>query len=298
MNDKWLGQQERSNLFLIKLIRAIASRTGRRFTRMFLPIITLYFFLTSRSTRQASRSYWLRVSGEKAGAWQVFGHIYWFAATVLDRVFFVTEQFEYFDIRILNQNVVDDIIEKYGKCILLGSHVGSFEVLRALVVKNRSVPLKILMYRGHNEMVTSVLESLNADIADTVIDLGDENAIFNIQEATDQGYSIGMLGDRDTGNERLVRCQLLGGDVELPAGPFLLASILKLPVVMFYGLYRGGNRYDICFDLLGERISINRKQREQDVTEIVARYVASIEKYVRIEPKNWFNFYDYWHEQG
>lgn len=297
MTEKWRGQQERSNLFIMNLACSIARKLGRGFMRLFLPFITLYFFLTSRTARQASKSYLQRVTGVKAGAWKVFRHLYWFASTVLDRVFFVTERFKYFDIQIHGRTVIDDMIEKHGKCILLGSHLGSFEVLRALVVKNRHIPLKILMYREQNEMVTSVLEALNVDIAETVIDLGEENAVFNIQLAVDQGYSIGILGDRYTGNERLVHCQLLGGDVALPAGPFLLASILKLPIVMFYGLYRGGNRYDIYFDLLDEKITINRKQREQDVTEIAGHYVRSLEKHLRLEPMNWFNFYDYWHEQ-
>jgi len=296
MSDKWLGQQERSNLFFIKLICAMASKMGRRFTRILLPLITLYFFFTSRTTRQSLGSYWLRVTGKKAGAWKLFKHIHWFATTVLDRVFFVTEQFEYFDIRLHNLDIMDDMIEKHGKCIMLGSHLGSFEVLRALVVKNRHVALKILMQRGHNEMVTSVLDSLNVDIANTVINLGEEDTVFNIQEAVDNGFSIGMLGDRCIGNERLVHSALLGGEVVLPAGPILLASILKLPVVMFYGLYRGGNRYDIYFDLLDEQISIDRNQREQDVEKIADRYMASLEKHIRIEPANWFNFYDYWHE--
>lgn len=298
MSDIWLEQPERSNLFFIKLICAMANTMGRRITLLFLPLITLYFFLTTRSTRQASQSFLQRISGQKPSVRKKLKHVYWFATTVLDRYFFVTEQFEYFDIRIHNQDVVDTMTEKYGKCILLGSHLGSFEVLRALVVKNRSLPLKILMHRGHNEMVTSVLESLNGDIAETVIDLGQENAVFNIQEAVDQGYSIGILGDRCTGDERLVHCQLLGGEVALPAGPFLLASILKLPIVMFYGMYRGGNRYEICFELLDEKVTINRQQREQEITEIAARYAHSLEKYVRMEPMNWFNFYDYWNDKG
>jgi len=54
-------------------------------------------------------------------------------------------------------------------CILLGSHFGSFEVLRTLGVTQQDFPLKVLMDIEHNQNITRFLDALNHKIASTVI---------------------------------------------------------------------------------------------------------------------------------
>ena len=296
MSHYWTHQKERSNIYLIRFICNFASKSGRRFVRFFLPVITLYFFLTSPLTRRSSRHFQRRAGVQKINSWTVLRHMHWFSSIVLDRVYFITDQFQYFDIKLKNLEVIDKVLSEHKKCILLGSHLGSFDVLRTMAVSQDKIPLKILMHRSHNEMITGVLEGLNPDLANTVIDLADEDAILEVQQSVDEGYSIGILGDRHAGKERVVSANLLGGEVEMPAGPFLLASIFKVPIVVFYGLYRGGNRYEIVFELLSEHIDISRENREQDLQDICQKYCQSLERHIAIEPKNWFNFYDYWRD--
>ncbi len=74
----------------------------------------------------------------------------------------------------------------------------------------------------------------------------------------------------------------------------LLASALKVPVVLCFGLYRGGNRYDIYFELLAECIEISRQDRAKDMASWTQKYVDRLEYYCRLAPYNWFNFYNYW----
>lgn len=297
MSQYWTHHKERSNIYLIRFICNLASKSSRPFVRLFLPVITLYFFLTSPATRKSSRQFQIRAGLNKINSLTVLKHMYWFASTVLDRVYFITDQFQYFDINIQNLDVIEKVQNEHKQCILLGAHLGSFDVLRTLAVKNNILPLKILMQRSHNEMITGVLEGFNPDIADTVIDLADQDAILEIQQSIEQGFSIGILGDRHAGKERVIPVSLLGGEVNMPAGPFLLASIFKLPVVIFYGLYRGGNQYDIVFELLSDNVNISREHRDQDLLEICLLYCDSMERHIKIEPKNWFNFFDYWHDE-
>ena len=39
----------------------------------------------------------------------------------------------------------------------------------------------------------------------------------------------------------------------LPGRPWQLAAALKVPVVLCFGLYRGGNRYDLYFEPFADR---------------------------------------------
>ena len=73
-----------------------------------------------------------------------------------------------------------------------------------------------------------------------------------------------------------------------------LASILKQPVVLMVGLYRGGNRYDLYFEKLIDVTHVDRKDRARVTQEWLKLYVARLEHYCRLAPFNWFNFYDFW----
>ncbi len=117
-----------------------------------------------------------------------------------------------------------------------------------------------------------------------------------VHEALGQGAIVGMLGDRVSENDRVVRCRFLGSDTAFPAGAMLLASLLDVPVVLAFGLYRGKNRYSVHFEPFAEHVATDRCSRNADIRRWTQRYVDCLEKYARRAPYNWFNFYDYWSE--
>jgi predicted LPLAT superfamily acyltransferase len=294
MSRAWLEQQERSSEFWLRLIRWIALNMGRPVARLFLYPIAIYFLIFSIKARRASKDYLRRVLGRSPGFVDQFRHFYYFAATILDRVYLLSGQEGLLDIRIHNEEVLLEKVDSGNGVILLGSHLGSFEVLRALAVHQQHFPLKVLMYADHNEMVTRMLSVLSPEVAETVIPLGKPNTLLRVKESLDRGDLIGILGDRIAESDKHVECNILGGKTKLPAGPMLLAVTLKVPVVLFYGLYKGGRRYDIHFELLTEAVAVSRVERESTINDLTRRYAERLEFYAKQEPYNWFNFYDYW----
>lgn len=291
---EWTEQTERSNPFTLRLICYIALNLSRGFARLLLWPITLYFFIGSPSARYASGQYLRRVPGCKGNAWQIIRHIHHFSAVVLDRVYFLTDQFQRFSIDIYDEEHLDEAMSHGRGAILLGSHVGSFEALRCLALRRKQLPLRILMYQDHNAMITRILDELNPDVASSVINLAKPTALFEMQEALEQGELVGMLGDRVLKDEKKTSCTFLGEDVNFPAGPFKLAEMLGVPVIGFFGIYTGGNHYEIHHKLLFDGKKVPGEQRESVVKELTQAYASSIEDMVRRYPYNWFNFYDYW----
>ena len=92
----------------------------------------------------------------------------------------------------------------------------------------------------------------------------------------------------------MVRVPFLGREAVFPAGPILLANALKVPVVLFFGLYMGGNRYQEHFELFADEINLGRASRPAELQAWVTRYAARLEHYCRLAPYNWFNFFDFW----
>jgi predicted LPLAT superfamily acyltransferase len=296
--NHWAVQQERSNPSALWLIVFIARNIGRWAGRLLLYPIVGYFLLTSRHVRRHSRRYLARVLQRPVGLRDVARHIHVFASTLLDRVFLLTSRFDVLDVHVHHAEQVLKHVHAGRGVVLLGSHLGSFEVMRAMATTRPELEVKILMHRGQNAMFMRAAERLNPALAQAIIDTGqrDTDLILEVKEALERGCCVGMLGDRSYGGERLVRCRFLGGEVALPAAPLLLASLLKVPVVLCFGLYGGGNRYDVHFEELGADIRIERRSREADLQHWVQRYADRLEHYTRMAPYNWFNFFDYWHE--
>ena len=224
-------------------------------------------------------------------------HIHAFASTILDRVYLLTSQFEKLKIQFPAENIPLSYSRNGVGCLLLGSHIGSFEVLRSYAVSNYPLPIKILMYKQQAPMMVEVLNALNPNVADTLISLdGSPSGLLKVKEAIDSGTTVGLLGDRilGKGNEKTVICMLLGEPVKMSTAPVLLASALKVPLIVFFGIYLGGNHYKIHFELLAEEVILNRKTRQLDIQAYTQQYVDILEKQMLETPYNWFNFYDYW----
>ncbi len=297
MSRDWSEKKERSNPATLRLICWIALHTSRFFARLFLYPITLYFYLTSAQVRSASQNYLRRISGLTGNPWQVAKHIFCFSATILDRVYFLTDQFHRFEIKIHGIEHIEAQRASGKGCILLGAHLGSFELLRALAVQNK-MPFKILMYQDHNAMITKIFDSLNPEIAKSVINLANDNAMLEMNERLNAGDMVGMLGDRYIEKDKRLNCQLLGDTVEFPAGPMTLATITKVPVIFFCGVYCGKNKYEIYIEKITEATQLSRGKRDDYVRKTTQKYVELIEYYLKKYPYNWFNFYDFWQDES
>jgi predicted LPLAT superfamily acyltransferase len=296
MSRRWFQQRERGSPFLVRIILWIALHIGRPPARMLLYPISLYFFLTATDQRKASRLYLRRVLQIEPHAGQILRHIHCFAATILDRVYLLADHHQDYCIELNNVHALLDLVDTHQGCLLLGAHIGSFEVLRALAMEERHFPLKILMYPDHNQTVTDLLGSLNPELAETVIPLGQVDTVIQVHESLSNGTVVGMLGDRAADNDKTVDCRILGGMARFPVGPAVLAASMKVPIVLFFGLYRGNKHYEIHFERLPDADFRDRATRPEKIQQWMQHYAERLEIQVRRLPYNWFNFYDFWEE--
>jgi len=291
---RWADLPERGTPLLVRLTGWIALHLGRSVARLLLYPISLYFLLTGGEARRASYEFLTRVRRRPTHWWHVFRHFHCFAATILDRVYLLKGEFDNFEVTVYQKEILDRQIKSGKGCILLGSHLGSFEVLRTIGVTQKEFPLKVVMDPAHNERLTMFLDALNEKIANTVIIPDRPDTLLRVKENLDAGYLIGILGDRPTNDGKTTQCNFLGAPATFPAGPTLLAALMHCPVILFFGIYRGTNRYDIHFETLADEITLNRESRANDVQHWVQHYVGRLEHYVMLAAYNWFNFYPFW----
>jgi predicted LPLAT superfamily acyltransferase len=278
----WTKRPEGGGRFAIWLIRTIALKLGRWPARALLWPITLYFLA--------------RVLPHSPRFVDVLRHVHAFASVILDRVFMLTEQFRRFDIRTHGLAELHESIDPGRGAILLGAHVGSFEALRVLSLERPDIRVRAVLDTGQNPAITAMLDALNPAIAATVIDASQDGTaiVLAIKEECERNAVVTLLGDRARPGEPAVPVRFLGDEAWFPASPWLIAAALRVPVVLCFGLYRGGNRYDLYFERFSEHVEIPRRERQAALARHVQAYADRLAHHVRSAPCNWFNFYDFW----
>ena len=137
-----------------------------------------------------------------------------------------------------------------GRGILLfGAHFGSYEATRVLGLSRPDIRFRTVIDIDQNPMMSRLLNALNPALAATVI---------NSREAGPMSRSRSRTPWRGRARRRCSRTGASRRQTaetpfwEAPRGfrpqPWELAAALGAPVMLCFGVYRGGNRYHLCFE--------------------------------------------------
>lgn len=291
----WLSQEERGTNLGIRFVVGLCNLFGRSIARAFIRVLALYYVAFAVRGRKASREFLSIALGRRATFFEVTKHITTFALVALDRVFLLQNQRERFVLNSEGTEHLDALTAQKQGAILLGAHLGSFEAMRARA-DNRGHDLYVLAYLENAKKITQVLAALAPDMHDRVIALGSVSAVLQAKEVVDAGAMLAVLGDRTGLNSKTTEVEFFGRKAKFPTGPFLLASSLRCPVLLVFGLYLGENRYQMYCEPFAERVVLTRKDREGALQSYVQAYARRLEHYARLYPYNWFNLYDFWAE--
>lgn len=295
MKQGWLQQGERGTVSGLIMLGHFARLAGRPVARLLLYPICLYYLLFIPRARKASRQYLSRVFRRRAGWLHSFRHFFFFASTILDRLYFLTGVMRYFEVNKYGLDQLRDLLDRHDACIFLGAHIGSFELLRVGGARNWNLTINVMMYEGNaQKMQTAFSQAAGDGVTLKVLPVGGIDTPMRAKECVEKGESIAILADRSIDEGRMIEAPFLGAMARFPAGPFLLAAALGIPVVLSLGIYTGGNRYEEHFEVFSEGLQIKREKREQQLQDAVHRYAKRLEYYVNKYPYNWFNFYDFW----
>jgi predicted LPLAT superfamily acyltransferase len=290
----WIEHRERGSTWLLRVMAYLSLRFGRRVSRVILYGIALYFFLFAPGARRSSNAYLRLALGRAPRARDRFLQILSFATTIHDRVYLINGQFEKFNISVDGE----DLVLKYSGgrgALLLGAHMGSFEVMHSLGRTHGGLRVTMAMYEDNARKIGSILAAINPKLEPDIVPLGHIGAMLNIAERLDKGAFVGVLGDRTLGAEAVQSVSLLGQRANLPVGPMRAAAILRCPVFFMAGLYRGGKDYQVVFEQVADFSNMSAGARSAAVSAAIDKYASVLDKYCRRYPYNWFNFFDFWH---
>jgi predicted LPLAT superfamily acyltransferase len=294
----WIRHRERGSTVLLRIMAFVSLRLGRTLSRIPLYGIAVYFFLFAPSARRHSRRYLRLALGRRPSARDRFRQILSFATTIHDRVYLINAQFALFNITVEGEGLLHAQGDTGRGALLMGAHMGSFEVMHSLGRRQRGLHVTMAMYEENAHKINATLAAINPRLVPDIVPLGRIDAMLNIAERLDRGAFVGVLGDRTLGNEPVQAVTLLGERAYLPTGPMRAAAILRCPVFFMAGLYRGKNHYHVVFDPIADFSATPAGARAAAVHSALERYAAVLDQYCRSDPYNWFNFHDFWRAPG
>lgn len=304
----WAKQQEVKGLWGMRIMLAVWRLLGRKaFSLLLRPVVAVYWLTASRA-RNTSKSWLARVRQQLAARQMPqpkplnsYHHFLRFANSMLDKIASWRGELHLGRDVVLAPGAKEalNLDEPRGK-LLLVSHLGDVEVCRALAKLKGMPPINALVFNEHAPRFKQIMEEMAPESGIhllPVTDIGPDTAIV-IKDKIDRGEWFAIVGDRLAINQahgswRVTWCQFMGQPAPFAQGPFILASILRCPVLLIFALHQQGKLHIHC-EPFADPLLLPRADRQAALEHITSRYAARLEHYALLAPLDWFNFFDFW----
>ena len=291
----WQQRPEAGSRLALGFLAWIARHLGRTVLHLALYPITLYFFLVRAPERRASRAFLNRALDRPPRQRDVWRHFLCFARVTADRFFFLIGQTKDIQVRFIDSDDVQRVVDAGRPGIFLAAHFGSFEASRVIGPQLGGVDLQIVLDKRVSARFMEMAEAANPELTAKIIDSDQAPASLGlaIAQALRSGSWVGFLADRHRPGDRIATCSFLGAPAAFPVGPYIVASAFQAPIIgMFCRPTSTG--YDVHCEVLSEGERIPRKERDAALQALAARYAARLEHHVRAAPFGWFSSSSRW----
>jgi predicted LPLAT superfamily acyltransferase len=179
--------------------------------------------------------------------------------------------------------------------IQLSSHVGNYEIAGYTLTEEKK-PLNALVFYGEKASVmnnrTRLFTGKNIKMIPIRPDMGH---LFEIEQALQNGEIVSIPADRILGSQKKLQIPFLGKKADFPYGPFSIATMRGLNVLAVHVIKKNSQTYKIIVTPL----QYNREaSRQEQIKKLAGKYVAELERLVRLYPTQWYNFHEFWKLQS
>ncbi|NQD69189.1 lysophospholipid acyltransferase family protein, partial [Sphingobacterium shayense] len=185
----------------------------------------------------------------------------------------------------------DSLARKQGG-ILISAHVGNFEIAERFFADiDIDFQINVVTVDQEHTAIKEYIERVAGKSSVKFIKITEDMShVFQINEALSNNELICFTGDRYFVGSKKLRAELLGEFADFPAGPFLIASRLRAPLIFVYVMKEKGLHYHLY-----ARQAPDVKHRDPD--SYLLAYIQSVEGILRKYPLQWFNFFDFWNRK-
>ena len=206
-----------------------------------------------------------------------------FVAKWKNEVEFTKEGWEY----------LDEAVEKKTGAIIVMSHIGNWE-LAAEMLSRKGLPIMLYLGAKHKEQVERIHKDKLAQSGVKIVATSEkESSPFALLEGINflrEGGIVSMTGDRLWGDQRSVKINFLGYEVQLPDTPHLFALMSGAPLMTFFVNQKASGKYHIVVSRGRQVLAVSRQDRKNAVLASAQAYADQLEQMARQHPFEWNHF--------
>jgi len=295
-HSNWNGRARGGKIgngFLMMVLKLSGIRAGY----FCLYFIVPYFYLFAPQGRRGLNEYYSLVKPELSW-WgrqrEIMRHFFRYGQVLMDRVWQGFNENLVFQIRAEGrEHILRELSEGRG-ILMLGAHLGGWDLSSSLIKRTGlSDRIYRIEYKPVGYSYYSMTEKLRGNAVSSVDGTEDQDAIFTIHQKLKDGKCVAIMGDRPIA-DRFELIPFMGKLAPFDVTAFRLAAATRAPLLFTFGFKGQGQDYE--FYGRPSRVYQYSQQaaRELQLFAWAEGFVAELEKFVRMYPEQWFNFYSFW----
>ncbi|UGU15800.1 lipid A biosynthesis acyltransferase [Sinomicrobium kalidii] len=289
MTTEWKGKS-RGTVLGYRIFVFSMKKFGLGVAYFILCFVAFYYCLFARENSRSIYYYFRkRLKYSKFGSLvSIYRSYYVFGQTIIDKVAISSGMRDRFTYEFDGiENIQDTLKQKKGG-VLLSAHVGNFEISEHFFgdLKEKT-SISLLTNDIEHTAIREYLDSVTrkSDI-NFILIREDLSHIFEINAALARNEIVCITGDRFVKGAKYVTCDFIGKEARFPAGPFLLASRLNVPVLFVFVMREKGRHYHLY--------ARKAKAGKRDSEALLKEYAESVARILEKYPLQWFNYFDFW----
>jgi predicted LPLAT superfamily acyltransferase len=288
---QWDGKSK-GTVLGYKIFVFFIKKMGIQVSYFVLYFVASYYFLFLKKSNQAIFYYFKERLGYSyfKSKKTVFKSYYTFGQTILDKISISAGMRNKFTYEFDGVEILKKLLQEKKGGVLISAHIGNFEIAEHFFSEiDVDFQINLVTTDLEHSAIKNYLEKISKKSSIKLILIKDDlSHIFEINAALARNELVCFTGDRYFEGVKSLSEKLLGEEANFPAGPFLIASRLKVPVVFVYVM----KEPNLHYHLYTREAQVNHR----DEKALLKEYVQSLESMLKKYPLQWFNYFDFWNK--
>ena len=286
---KWEGKSK-GTVQGYKIFVFFIKKVGIKSAYFILFFVASYYFLFLHKSNRAIFYYFNKRLGN---SWlkskrMVFQSYFTFGQTIIDKISITAGMRNKFTYEFDGVHILEKLLAEKKGGVLISAHIGNFEIAEHFFGEiDIDFQINLVTTDLEHSAIKNYLESISKKSGIKFIIIKDDLAhIFEINAALARNELVCFTGDRYFEGVKSISDTILGEEAKFPAGPFLIASRLKVPVVFVYVM----KEQNLHYHLYAREAEV----KHRDEKGLLKEYISSVESMLKKYPLQWFNYFDFW----
>ena len=287
--SQWDGKSK-GTVLGYRIFVFLIQKAGIKAAYVLLYFVASYYFFFLKKSNKAIFYYFnqrLGYSNFKSKK-MVFKSYYTFGQTIIDKISISAGMRNKFTYEFDGIEILKNLLAEKKGGVLISAHVGNFEIAEHFLGDiDVDFQINLVTTDLEHSDIKKYLETVTQKPTVKFIIIKDDlSHIFEINAALANNELVCFTGDRYFEGTKSLTEKILGQEANFPAGPFLIASRLKVPVVFVYVMKESNLHYH----LYAREAAV----KHRDEKGLLKAYIESVENILQRYPLQWFNYFDFW----